>query len=155
MTRIHEGLPDKDFEQPSSVEELSVCEETGLLPRAGCPTITEYFDIGDVLTERCDQHYYSSDYDEDEMTEHTTEEGNYNTGDKQDATEADDNADNNNRDNNDNGDDSGDNGGESGDDNGGGESGDDNGGGDDDGGGGNGGDTGEDTGEDTGGEDAE
>ena len=155
MTRIHEGLPDKDFEQPSSVEELSVCEETGLLPRAGCPTITEYFDIGDVPTERCDQHYYSSDYDEDEMTEHTTEEGNYNTGDKQDATEADDNADNNNRDNSDNGDDSGDNGGDSGDDNGGGDSGDDNGGGDDDGGGGNGGDTGEDTGEDTGGEDAE
>ena len=155
MTRIHEGLPDKDFEQPSSVEELSVCEETGLLPRAGCPTITEYFDIGDVPTERCGQHYYSSDYDEDEMTEHTTEEGNYNTGDKQDATEADDNADNNNRDNSDNGDDSGDNGGDSGDDNGGGDSGDDNGGGDDDGGGGNGGDTGEDTGEDTGGEDAE
>ena len=152
MTRIHEGLPDKDFEQPSSVEELSVCEETGLLPRAGCPTITEYFDIGDVPTERCGQHYYSSDYDEDEMTEYTTEEGTYNTGDKQDATEADDNADNNNRDNSDNGDDSGDNGGDSGDDNGGGDNGD-NAGGDD--GGGNGGDTGEDTGEDTGGEDAE
>ena len=158
MTRIHEGLPDKDFEQPSSVEELSVCEETGLLPRAGCPTITEYFDIGDVPTERCGQHYYSSDYDEDEMTEYTTEEGTYNTGDTQDATEADDNADNNNRDNSDNGDGSGDNGGDSDDGNGGGDNGDNAGG--DDGDGGDtgedtGGDTGGDTGEDTGGEDAE
>ena len=44
MTRIHEGLPSKEFEKPASVEKLSVCEETGLLPRAGCPVITEYFD---------------------------------------------------------------------------------------------------------------
>ena len=42
MTRIHEGLPSKEFEKPASVEKLSVCEETGLLPRAGCPVITEY-----------------------------------------------------------------------------------------------------------------
>ena len=32
MTRIHEGLPDKDFDMPASVEKLSVCAETGLLP---------------------------------------------------------------------------------------------------------------------------
>ena len=30
MTRIHEGLPSKEFEKPASVEKLSVCEETGL-----------------------------------------------------------------------------------------------------------------------------
>ena len=29
MTRIHEGLPDKDFDMPASVEKLSVCAETG------------------------------------------------------------------------------------------------------------------------------
>ena len=29
MTRIHEGLPSKEFEKPASVEKLSVCEETG------------------------------------------------------------------------------------------------------------------------------
>ena len=28
MTRIHEGLPSKEFEKPASVEKLSVCEET-------------------------------------------------------------------------------------------------------------------------------
>ena len=32
MTRIHEGLEDKDFDMPASVEKISVCEETGLLP---------------------------------------------------------------------------------------------------------------------------
>ena len=41
MTRIHEGLPDKEFDMPASVEKISICEETGLLPRAGCPVITE------------------------------------------------------------------------------------------------------------------
>ena len=66
MTRIHEGLPDKDFDMPASVEKISVCSETGLLPRAGCPVITEYFDIGDVPTDECDQHFYGySDYDSD------------------------------------------------------------------------------------------
>ena len=64
MTRIHEGLPDKDFDMPASVEKISICEETGLLPRAGCPVITEYFDIGDVPTDYCDQHFYDESYDE-------------------------------------------------------------------------------------------
>ena len=74
MTRIHEGLEDKDFDMPASVEKISVCEETGLLPRAGCPVITEYFDIGDVPTDYCDQHFYEED---DSMQEHTTEEETY------------------------------------------------------------------------------
>ena len=71
MTRIHEGLPDKDFDMPASVEKISICEETGLLPRAGCPVITEYFDIGDVPTDYCDQHFYESD---DTGEEYTTDE---------------------------------------------------------------------------------
>ena len=75
MTRIHEGLPDKDFDMPASVEKISICEETGLLPRAGCPVITEYFDIGDVPTDYCDQHFYESD---DTMEEYTTDEGTFN-----------------------------------------------------------------------------
>ena len=73
MNRIHEGLEDKDFEMPASVEKASVCSETGLLPRAGCPTITEYFDISSLPTEYCDQHFYenSYDYDEDYYNEDT------------------------------------------------------------------------------------
>ena len=85
MTRIHEGLPDRDFEMPASVEKISICSETGLLPRAGCPVITEYFDIGDVPTEYCDQHFY--EYSEDS---YTTEEGTYNP----DGTQIDNTGDN-------------------------------------------------------------
>ncbi|MBU5481266.1 transglycosylase domain-containing protein [Blautia sp. MSJ-19] len=76
MTRIHEGLADKDFDMPASVEKLSVCEETGLLPRAGCPVITEYFDIGDIPTDYCDQHFYG---DDEYINEYTTEEETYDT----------------------------------------------------------------------------
>lgn len=85
MTRIHEGLPSKEFEKPASVEKLSVCEETGLLPRAGCPVITEYFDVGTMPTEYCDQHFYDRDdydydynYDTDssDQTDNTTDTDN-------------------------------------------------------------------------------
>lgn len=69
MTRVHEGLEYKEFEMPSSIEKISVCEETGLLPRAGCSVVTEYFDIGDVPYEYCDQHFY-----EEEIEEYITEE---------------------------------------------------------------------------------
>ena len=84
MTRIHEGLPSKEFEKPASVEKLSVCEETGLLPRAGCPVITEYFDVGTMPTEYCDQHFYGSnddydynyDADSSDQTDNTTDTDN-------------------------------------------------------------------------------
>lgn len=77
MTRIHEGLADKDFEMPSTIEEVSICADTGLLPRAGCSVITEYFDIGDVPIDYCDQHFYEPEiipeyiYDETEIPEPT------------------------------------------------------------------------------------
>ena len=58
MTRIHEGLDDKDFEMPSTVEKIRVCADTGLLPRSGCSVITEFFDVGDVPTDYCEEHFY-------------------------------------------------------------------------------------------------
>ena len=58
MSRIHEGLEYRDFQQPSSVEKISICSETGLQPRTGCPVIEEYFDVGTVPTEYCNQHFY-------------------------------------------------------------------------------------------------
>ena len=99
MTRIHEGLEDKDFEMPSSVEKASVCSETGLLPRAGCPTITEYFDISSLPTEYCDEHFYGSsyDYDEDyyyENTDSDTDAIPSASPDSTDSTNADSNGDN-------------------------------------------------------------
>lgn len=58
MSRIHEGLDDPGFPMPTSIEKISVCEETGLLPRAGCSVITEYFDVGSMPTEYCEDHFY-------------------------------------------------------------------------------------------------
>ena len=72
MTRIHEGLPQKDFEKPASVEKLSICAISGLLPRAGCPVTTEYFDVGTMPTEYCEEHFYdesSYDYDTSDQTD--------------------------------------------------------------------------------------
>ena len=108
MTRIHEGLPSKEFEKPASVEKLSVCEETGLLPRAGCPVITEYFDVGTMPTEYCDQHFYDSDddydynYDTDssDQTDNTTDTDNSGNSDNGDT---DNSGDSNNTDDNGNG----------------------------------------------------
>ena len=105
MTRIHEGLPSKEFEKPASVEKLSVCEETGLLPRAGCPVITEYFDVGTMPTEYCDQHFYGSnddydynyDADSSDQTDNTTDTDNSESSDNGDT---DNSGDNNNTDDN-------------------------------------------------------
>ena len=114
MTRIHEGLPSKEFEKPASVEKLSVCEETGLLPRAGCPVITEYFDVGTMPTEYCDQHFYDSDddydynYDEDssDQTDSTAADTDNTETPDSETTDSNDNSDttddnNNNEDNSD------------------------------------------------------
>ena len=105
MTRIHEGLPSKEFEKPASVEKLSVCEETGLLPRAGCPVITEYFDVGTMPTEYCDQHFYDSnddydynyDTDSSDQTDNTTDTDNSENSDNGDT---DNSGDSNNTDDN-------------------------------------------------------
>ena len=144
MTRIHQGLPEKDFSKPASVEKLSVCSETGLLPRAGCPVITEYFDVGTMPTEYCEEHYYDSyDYDYDSDYSNTDTE---NTDDASQTTDADsDSTDNTGTDDTGNGDntDNGDGGSDNTDNTGG----DDNGGGDGD----NTGDNGD--GGDSGGED--
>ena len=134
MTRIHEGLPSKEFEKPASVEKLSVCSETGLLPRAGCPVITEYFDVGTMPTEYCDQHFYDESYDEYDYNYDTSDDSSNQT-DNTDSTNNGSDTDNNGGDNtggDDNGEDNtggGDNTG--GDDNGGDNNGGDNTGGDD------------------------
>ncbi len=141
MTRIHEGLPEKDFTKPASVEKLSVCSETGLLPRAGCPVITEYFDVGTMPTEYCEEHYYDSydyDYDSDYSNTNTenTDDASQTTdagSDSTDNTGTDDTGNGDNTDNGDGGSDNTDNTG--GDDNGGGD-------GDNTGDGGDGGDSG-------------
>ena len=123
MTRIHEGLPSKEFEKPASVEKLSVCEETGLLPRAGCPVITEYFDVGTMPTEYCDQHFYDESYDEydynydnsDEsysQTDANTDDANNDSDTNNNGDDSNGGEDNDGEDNGDGGDYDGDNGGD-------------------------------------------
>lgn len=116
MTRIHEGLPSKEFEKPASVEKLSVCEETGLLPRAGCPVITEYFDVGTMPTEYCDQHFYDESYDEYDYNYDNSDESSSqtdaNTDDANNGDDSNGGEDNDGEDNGDGGDYDGDNGGD-------------------------------------------
>ena len=56
MNRIHEELPDQEFEQPSTVERVTICSESGLLAGTGCSRTTEYFDVSNVPTRRCTEH---------------------------------------------------------------------------------------------------
>ena len=56
MDRIHQGLPDKDFERPSSVVQKTICTQTGKLAVSGCPSLTEYFDADTVPKESCAGH---------------------------------------------------------------------------------------------------
>ena len=100
MTRIHEGLPQKDFEKPSSVEKLSICAISGLLPRAGCPVTTEYFDVGTMPTEYCEEHFYdesSYDYDTSDQTDSsstdTSDAENTDTSDAENTDTSDDSTD--------------------------------------------------------------
>ena len=58
MTRIHEGMDYKEFSLPSNVQEVEVCAGSGLLPRAGCDTIIEYFEVDEVPYDYCEQHFY-------------------------------------------------------------------------------------------------
>ena len=100
MTRIHEGLPQKDFEKPASVEKLSICAISGLLPRACCPVTTEYFDVGTMPTEYCEEHFYdesSYDYDTSDQTDSsstdTSDAENTDTSDVENTDTSDDSTD--------------------------------------------------------------
>ena len=77
MQRIHTDLPDTDFKMPSTVQEASICTQTGLLATSSCNAVTEYFDIDQIPTQYCSGHYtyhynynydYSYDYSEDSDT---------------------------------------------------------------------------------------
>lgn len=78
MERIQDtkGLEYKDFEIPSSVEEKTVCTETGLLAASSCPAITEYFSKDNAPAKSCSGHYVApsedSEEDDTESSDETT-----------------------------------------------------------------------------------
>ena len=65
MSRIHEGLENKSFPQPSGIVTATVCKKSGKLAVAGVcdhdprgsQVYTEYFEEGTEPTEYCDKHY--------------------------------------------------------------------------------------------------
>lgn len=59
MSRVHEGLENKDFDIPLDITSAAVCSQSGALPIPGiCDGCvrTEYFAVGTVPTEYCDVH---------------------------------------------------------------------------------------------------
>ena len=76
MERIHADLPDTDFKMPSTVQEASICTDTGLLATSSCNSVTEYFDTEQIPTQYCSGHYsYSYDYDySDDYSEDSEED---------------------------------------------------------------------------------
>lgn len=65
MTKVHEGLENKEFEKPDDIVSISVCRKSGKLPQQGCyldvrggssAVYEEYFDIENVPDTICDHH---------------------------------------------------------------------------------------------------
>ncbi len=56
MTRVHEGLADKEFVMSDDVTTISICKDSGKLAGLGCDTITELFDKKHIPTQRCTEH---------------------------------------------------------------------------------------------------
>lgn len=57
MDEVHQGLEDRDFVMPDSVEKATVCEISGLLASGrGCDPVTEYFAKDSHPEEYCSSH---------------------------------------------------------------------------------------------------
>lgn len=63
MERVHTDMPVKQFEWPASVEQKTICTQTGLLATYSCPSLTEYFATDTVPTQSCAGHYVQNTYD--------------------------------------------------------------------------------------------
>ena len=75
MSRIHAGLETKQFEMPTSVEQKTICTESGMLARPGCPSRTEYFATDNAPTETCTGHASSEQPADTSGTDGNTDTG--------------------------------------------------------------------------------
>lgn len=58
MEKVHNGMPEKEIEQPDSVTAVSVCQVTGKLSSSGCKHAkTEYFAKGTLPTKYCENNH--------------------------------------------------------------------------------------------------
>ena len=69
MDRVHTDLPYKDFTMPQSVEQKTICTQTGLLATSTCPPLTEYFAKGTAPTQSCPGHVVEKKEEEDKDKE--------------------------------------------------------------------------------------
>lgn len=69
MDRVHTDLPYKDFTMPTSVEQKTICTQTGLLATSTCPPLTEYFAKGTAPTQSCPGHVVEKKEEEDKDKE--------------------------------------------------------------------------------------
>lgn len=69
MDRVHIDLPYKDFTMPPSVEQKTICTQTGLLATSTCPPLTEYFAKGTAPTQSCPGHVVEKKEEEDKDKE--------------------------------------------------------------------------------------
>ena len=72
MTDIHEGLENKEFELPDSVEKVYVCTITGKRASSTCPGEYRVFDMGQAPNEWCSGHYYSNTTNDNNTASGTT-----------------------------------------------------------------------------------
>ena len=82
MTRVHEGLPNKEFTRPSGITSATVCQETGLLAGSNCTKkYTELFASGTAPKEVCVNHApkVTEGLLDDETIEKAAEDNNNNT----------------------------------------------------------------------------
>ena len=66
MDRVHEGLEYKEFSMPTSVEQKTICTQTGLLATSSCPPLTEYFAKGTAPSQSCPGHVVQKEEKEED-----------------------------------------------------------------------------------------
>lgn len=93
MEKVHEGMTDEQFEQPSNVTAVSVCQLTGKLSSAGCSHAkTEYFARGTLPTKYCNNNHKGVVGAREDTTD-TTDKKPQNTADEEENIPDDDDED--------------------------------------------------------------
>ena len=102
------GLQPKNFTMPASVEQKTVCSQTGLLAVSSCPSYTEYFATkGTGPSSSCSGHYVEKEEDDEDKKEPEDKEDSEEEDDSGDGSEDSGNDNNNSGGNSGNGGDSG------------------------------------------------
>ncbi len=61
MSKIHKDLENAKVKQPSGLEEVDICLNSGKIARRGCSSETAYFEEGDEPNKKCTGHSYSNE----------------------------------------------------------------------------------------------